>query len=76
MVSYGEVAERIGPPKEAYPVGGACAANRITIAIPCHPVVRKNGAIGDYRWGFARKRAPLEQGARDGRMALHSFTLV
>jgi AraC family transcriptional regulator of adaptative response/methylated-DNA-[protein]-cysteine methyltransferase len=62
-VSYGEIAERIGAPNEAYAVGEACAANRIAIAIPCHRVVRKNGALGNYRWGYARKRALLEREA-------------
>jgi len=57
--SYGEIAARIGAPKEAYAVGEACAANRIAVAIPCHRVVRKGGALADYRWGFKRKRALL-----------------
>jgi AraC family transcriptional regulator of adaptative response/methylated-DNA-[protein]-cysteine methyltransferase len=62
--SYGEIALRIGAPKEAYAVGEACAANRIAVAIPCHRVVRKDGALGDYRWGFKRKRALLAREAR------------
>jgi AraC family transcriptional regulator of adaptative response/methylated-DNA-[protein]-cysteine methyltransferase len=62
--SYGEIAERIGAPKEAYAVGEACAANKIALAIPCHRVVRKDGALGDYRWGFKRKRALLAREAR------------
>jgi AraC family transcriptional regulator, regulatory protein of adaptative response / methylated-DNA-[protein]-cysteine methyltransferase len=59
--SYGEIAERIGAPKEAYAVGEACAANVIAVAIPCHRVVRKNGGLAGYRWGFRRKRALLER---------------
>jgi AraC family transcriptional regulator, regulatory protein of adaptative response / methylated-DNA-[protein]-cysteine methyltransferase len=62
--SYGEIAERIGAPKEAYAVGEARAANRIAVAILCHRVVRKDGALGDYRWGFKRKRALLAREAR------------
>jgi AraC family transcriptional regulator of adaptative response/methylated-DNA-[protein]-cysteine methyltransferase len=74
-LSYGEIAERIGAPNEAHAVAEACAANGIAIAIPRHRVVRKNGALGDYRWGFKRKRALLEREAvRDERMA--SPTLV
>ncbi len=61
--SYGEIAERIGAPKEAYAVGEACAANMIAIAIPCHRVVRKDGGLADYRWGFKRKRALLHREA-------------
>jgi AraC family transcriptional regulator of adaptative response/methylated-DNA-[protein]-cysteine methyltransferase len=59
--SYGEIARRIGAPKEAYAVGEACAANMIAVAIPCHRVVRKDGALAGYRWGFRRKRALLER---------------
>jgi AraC family transcriptional regulator of adaptative response/methylated-DNA-[protein]-cysteine methyltransferase len=59
--SYGEVAERIGAPQEAYAVGEACAANPIAVAIPCHRVVRKDGGLAGYRWGFRRKRALLER---------------
>jgi AraC family transcriptional regulator of adaptative response/methylated-DNA-[protein]-cysteine methyltransferase len=62
--SYGEVARRIGAPKEAYAVGEACAANMIAVAVPCHRVVRKDGALAGYRWGFRRKRALLK---REGR---------
>jgi AraC family transcriptional regulator of adaptative response/methylated-DNA-[protein]-cysteine methyltransferase len=62
--SYGEIALRIGAPNEAYAVGEACAANRIAVAIPCHRVVRKDGALGGYRWGFKRKRALLAREAR------------
>lgn len=63
-VSYGEIARRMGVPKEAYAVGEACAANSIAVAIPCHRVVRKDGALAGYRWGFKRKRALLEREAR------------
>jgi AraC family transcriptional regulator of adaptative response/methylated-DNA-[protein]-cysteine methyltransferase len=58
--SYGEIARRVGTPKDAYAVAEACAANTIAVAIPCHRVVRKDGALAGYRWGFQRKRALLE----------------
>jgi len=61
--SYGEIARRIGAPKEAYAVSEACSTNEIAVAIPCHRVVRKDGALAGYRWGFKRKRALL---AREG----------
>jgi AraC family transcriptional regulator of adaptative response/methylated-DNA-[protein]-cysteine methyltransferase len=57
--SYSEIALRVGAPKEAYAVGEACAANMIAVAIPCHRVVRKDGTLAGYRWGFKRKRALL-----------------
>ncbi|WP_119460982.1 methylated-DNA--[protein]-cysteine S-methyltransferase [Rhodospirillaceae bacterium SYSU D60014] len=59
--SYSEIAERIGAPKEAYAVGEACAANMIAVAIPCHRVRRKDGALAGYRWGVKRKRALLKR---------------
>ena len=61
MASYSEIAARIGAPKEAYAVGEACAANMIAVAIPCHRVVRKDGVLAGYRWGFWRKRALLKR---------------
>ncbi len=57
--SYSEIALRVGAPREAYAVGEACAANMIAVAIPCHRVVRKDGALAGYRWGVKRKRALL-----------------
>jgi AraC family transcriptional regulator of adaptative response/methylated-DNA-[protein]-cysteine methyltransferase len=65
--SYTEIARRLGVPKSARAVAGACAANRIAVAIPCHRVVRSDGALSGYRWGIARKRALLEREARPRR---------
>jgi AraC family transcriptional regulator of adaptative response/methylated-DNA-[protein]-cysteine methyltransferase len=62
--TYGSVARRIGAPLAAKEVGEACAANPLAVAIPCHRVVRKDGALAGYRWGVARKRALLESEAR------------
>jgi AraC family transcriptional regulator of adaptative response/methylated-DNA-[protein]-cysteine methyltransferase len=70
--SYGEIAARLGSPREAREVAEACAANILAIAVPCHRVVKKDGSISGYRWGFARKRTLLarEHLAREHRARL------
>jgi AraC family transcriptional regulator of adaptative response/methylated-DNA-[protein]-cysteine methyltransferase len=60
-VSYAELAERVGLAAGARAVAGACAANPVAVAIPCHRVVRNDGAISGYRWGVERKQALLER---------------
>jgi len=60
-VSYAELAERIGLPSGARAIAGACAANPVAVAIPCHRVVRNDGSISGYRWGVERKRALLDR---------------
>ena len=57
--SYAEIAQRIGAPRAARAVAGACAANTLAVAIPCHRVVRQDGVLSGYRWGIERKRALL-----------------
>ena len=60
-VSYGELAERIGVPSGARAIAGACAANPLAVAIPCHRVIRHDGSVSGYRWGVERKHALLKR---------------
>lgn len=65
--SYTEIAARLGLPGGARAVARACAANALAVAIPCHRVVRSDGALSGYRWGVDRKRRLLErEGAARG----------
>ena len=59
--TYAQVAECIGAPQAVRAVAGACAANLLAIAIPCHRVVRGDGGVSGYRWGVERKRVLLER---------------
>ncbi len=62
--SYTEIATRIGEPKAVRAVAAACAANKLAVAIPCHRVVKRDGALSGYRWGVERKRSLLDREAR------------
>ena len=62
--SYAEIAKRIGEPKAVRAVAGACAANPLAVAIPCHRALRSDGALSGYRWGVERKRALLDREAK------------
>jgi len=69
--TYSKIAQRIGSPKSVRAVARACASNAIAVAIPCHRVVRSNGALSGYRWGVTRKRALLDREAASGTTASH-----
>jgi AraC family transcriptional regulator of adaptative response/methylated-DNA-[protein]-cysteine methyltransferase len=57
LVSYEEIATRIGQPRAVRAVSRAIAGNPIAVIIPCHRVIQKMGAISGYRWGVVRKKA-------------------
>jgi len=63
-LSYSEIARRIGKPGAVRAVASACARNRLALLIPCHRVVRRDGALAGYRWGVERKRMLLAQEAQ------------
>jgi AraC family transcriptional regulator, regulatory protein of adaptative response / methylated-DNA-[protein]-cysteine methyltransferase len=59
VVAYGELAAAAGRPSATRAVASAVARNPVAYLIPCHRVIRKTGAFGEYRWGAPRKRAML-----------------
>jgi methylated-DNA-[protein]-cysteine S-methyltransferase len=59
VVSYGEIARRIGQPGGSRAVGQALGSNPIPIVIPCHRIIAAGGKIGGYGGGLARKRKLL-----------------
>lgn len=58
-VSYARLARDIGRAEACRAVGSAVGANPVGWLIPCHHVLRANGALGGYRWGVERKQAML-----------------
>lgn len=64
--SYSQIAQKMGAPKAVRAVAGACAANLLAVAIPCHRVVKNDGQISGYRWGVERKQALLTQEKKTG----------
>ena len=64
--SYAEIAAEVGRPTAARAVAGACAANRVAFAVPCHRVCRGDGRLGGYKWGVKLKAALLSREARAG----------
>lgn len=59
LIDYGTVAQRIGRPNATRAVASAIGANPVAVLIPCHRVIRRDGNLGGYRWGLARKQLLL-----------------
>lgn len=55
VLTYTDLARAVGAPRSVRAVGSACGANRLALLIPCHRAVRKDGALGGFRWGLDRK---------------------
>src|SRR5213082_1238743 len=57
--TYAQVARSLGQPKAVRAVARACATNPVSIVVPCHRVIREDGALAGYRWGLSRKEQLL-----------------
>lgn len=55
-ISYGEQAKRIGDPKKARAVGIANSKNPVSIIVPCHRVIGKNGELTGFGGGLTNKK--------------------
>jgi len=60
VVSYGWIARRIGRPDAVRAVGAANGRNPISIIIPCHRVIGKNGTLTGYGGGLDLKRRLIQ----------------
>lgn len=59
VVSYGDLARRIGQPRGSRAVGQALGRNPVPIVVPCHRVVASGGGLGGYTGGLDIKRKLL-----------------
>ncbi len=58
-LTYGELASRIGKPKGARAVGGALAANRVPVIIPCHRLIGARGRLGGFTGAGLQLKAQM-----------------
>ena len=63
-ISYTELADRAGRPAAVRAAASGCATNQIPLIVPCHRVVRADGALGGYAFGLDLKGLLLEHEAR------------
>lgn len=57
--SYAQIAAAAGSPRAVRAVGSACATNPLPVVVPCHRVIRSDGALGEYVGGLDAKRTLL-----------------
>ncbi|MBI4709270.1 MAG: MGMT family protein [Candidatus Portnoybacteria bacterium] len=60
VLSYKQVAAKLGNKKLARAVGNALNKNRDP-KVPCHRVIRSDGKIGGYAWGTKKKTKTLKK---------------
>lgn len=60
VMTYSQIAEKIGRPQAVRAVANACGRNPVPIIIPCHRVIRKSGDLGGYGLGINVKKKLLD----------------
>jgi len=60
ILTYGQLAQRIGRPTASRAVGMANGSNPISIVVPCHRVIGSQGALTGYAGGVQRKQWLLQ----------------
>lgn len=60
-ISYKELADLAGSPRGVRAAGTACGKNKLVLLIPCHRVLRSDGAVGDYLYGAEIKESLLRR---------------
>lgn len=74
--TYGEMAQELGDPALAREVGAAVGRNPLSIVVPCHRVVGKDGKLTGYAGGLERKRFLLELEGAGGRVEAEQLQLA
>jgi methylated-DNA-[protein]-cysteine S-methyltransferase len=60
VISYKELAQKVGKPKAFRAVGNANGKNKFPIILPCHRVIASDGTLGGYGLGLPRKKKLLD----------------
>ena len=58
--SYGWVARKVGKPRAARAIGGACGANPVPLLVPCHRVIAGDGSLGGFSGSLGVKKRLLK----------------
>jgi methylated-DNA-[protein]-cysteine S-methyltransferase len=58
--AYGDIARALGSPQAVRAVGAAVGRNPVSLIVPCHRVVGRDGSLTGYAGGIERKQALLE----------------
>lgn len=72
VVTYGDIAKRIGKPTAARSVGRACGSNNLALVVPCHRIIGSNKKLTGYKWSCKLKEQLLNN-ERKNKLELKKF---